>query len=121
MHAQVESQLSYRTAAFSAGANPSAAKIGDLDGDTLNDIAVVNLQGSLQLFFNNGAGSFDRVSLNGLWPSNSSTLGVDIGDLNGDQRNDIAVAFSTQQGAVSVLLNQGNRNFAPPASYNSCK
>ena len=120
IHAAAEIESGYRSAAFSAGANPSAAKIGDLDGDGLNDIAVVNLQGSLQLFFNNGAGSFERVSLNGLWPSSSSTLGVDIGDLNGDGRNDIAVAFSTQTGAVSVLLNQGNRVFAAPANYNSC-
>jgi hypothetical protein len=121
MHAQIESQLSYRSATFSAGSNPSAAKIGDLDGDGLNDIAVVNLQGSLQLFFNNGAGSFQRVSLNGLWPSSSSTLDVDIGDLNGDGKNDIAVAFSTQSGSVSVLFNQGNRTFAAPVSNNLCK
>ena len=120
MQAEVGLQSSYRNESFSAGANPSAARIGDLDGDGLNDIAVVNLQGSLQLFFNNGAGSFERVSLNGLWPSNSNTLDVDIGDLNGDGRNDIAVAFSTQTGAVSVLLNQGNRAFAAPVNYNVC-
>ena len=118
--AAAEVQPAYRNASFSAGANPSAARIGDLDGDGLKDIAVVNLQGSLQLFFNNGAGSFDRISLNGLWPSTASTLDVDIGDLNGDGRNDIAVAFSIQAGAVSVLLNQGNRAFAAPVNYNVC-
>ncbi len=118
--AAAELQSSYTNATFSAGANPSAAKIGDLDGDSLNDIAVVNLQGSLQLFFNNGAGSFTRISLNGLWPSSSSTLDLAIGDLNGDGRNDIAVAFSTQTGAVSVLINQGNRAFAAPVNYNLC-
>ena len=65
MGASAASQLNYRIASFSAGANPSAAKIGDLDGDGLNDIAVVNIQGNLQLFFNNGAGSFNRVSVTG--------------------------------------------------------
>ena len=117
---QAETQPNYRSATFSAGASPSAAKIGDLDGDGLNDIAVVNLQGALQLFFNNGAGSFERISLNGLWPSSSRTSDVDIGDLNGDGRNDIAVAFSTQTGSVSVLINQGARTFAGPVNYNVC-
>ncbi|HSB11711.1 MAG TPA: VCBS repeat-containing protein [Blastocatellia bacterium] len=117
---QAESQPSYSTATFSAGASPSAAKVRDLDGDGLNDIAVVNSNGSLQLFFNKGAGSLERVSLSGLWPSSSKTLDLDIGDLNGDGRNDIAVAFSTPTGAVSVLLNQGNRTFAPPVNYDVC-
>ena len=117
---ETASQPSYRTATFSAGTDPSAAKIGDLDGDGLNDIAVVNTSGNLQLFFNNGAGSFDRVSLNGLWPANSRILDVDIGDLNNDGRNDIAVASSTQTGAISILLNQGHRAFAPPVNYDTC-
>jgi hypothetical protein len=120
MPSGIELQSSYRQASFSAGISPSAAKVGDLDGDRLNDIAVVNLQGSLQLFFNNGAGSFGRVSLNGLWPATYQTLDVDIGDLNGDGRNDIAVAFSTERGALSVLFNQGNRSFAAPVNYDSC-
>ena len=115
-----ETQLGYSVASFNAGTNPSAAKVGDLDGDGRNDIAVVNRQGDLQLFFNDGAGSFQRVSLNGLWPSSANTRDVDIGDLNADGRNDLAVAFSTQTGALSVLLNQGGRSFAAPVNYNSC-
>ena len=45
---------------------------------------------------------------------------MDIGDLNRDGRNDIAVAFSTPREPVSVLFNQGNRQFSAPVNYNSC-
>ncbi|MBO0723979.1 MAG: VCBS repeat-containing protein [Blastocatellia bacterium] len=113
-------QSNYRKVSLSVGGSPAAAKIGDLDGDGRNDIAVVDLQGNLQLFFGDGAGSFDQVSLNGLAPSSSSALDLDIGDLNGDGRNDIAVAFSSQTGAVSVLFNQDNRSFSAPVNYNTC-
>jgi hypothetical protein len=113
-------QFNYSKMSLSVGGSPASAKIGDLDGDGRNDIAVVDLQGNLQLFFGNGAGSFERISLNGLWPSSSNGIDLDIGDLNGDGRNDIAVAFSSQTGAVSVLLNQDNRSFGAPVNYNTC-
>ncbi len=110
----------YGRVTFNAGSNPTAAKIGDLDGDGLNDIAVVNQQGSLQIFYNGGGGSFQQVSLNNLWPPNSQTLGVDIGDINGDGKNDIVVAFTGANGTVSVLRNLGGRTFAAPVNYDVC-
>jgi hypothetical protein len=110
----------YSKVSLGVGASPAAAKIGDLDGDGRNDIAVISLQGSLQLFFGDGAGSFEQISLNGLWPSSSNAPDLDIGDLNGDGRNDIAVAFPSQTGAVSVLFNQDNRAFGAPVTYNTC-
>ncbi len=101
---------------LSTAGNPAAAKIGDLDGDGLNDIAVVTQQGNLQVFFNNGAGSFQAVTFNDLWAPSSQILDLDIGDLNRDGRNDIVVA----NGTVSVLLNLGARNFSSPVNYNVC-
>lgn len=117
---RAQSQPLYRLATFSAGASPAAGKIADLDGDGLNDIAVVDSQRNIQLFFNSGGGLFDRMTLTGIGPTGSRLLDLDIGDLNGDGRNDIAVAASVQEGAVSVVLNNGHRAFAPAINYNSC-
>jgi hypothetical protein len=116
--AKAQTKPSYGTVTIAVGASPSAARIGDLDGDGLNDIAVVTLQGNLQLFYGSGAGSFQQVSFAGLWPG-MQALNSAIGDLNGDGKNDLAVALSTSAGAVSVLLNQGNRTFAAPFNYNA--
>ena len=112
-----QSLSGFGSVTLNAETSPTAARIADLDGDNLNDIGVVNLQGSLQLFFNAGGGSFQRVSLNSLWPSGTQTLDLAIGDLNGDGKNDIAVANS---GAVSVLFNLGNRTFSAPVNYSVC-
>src|SRR4051794_23251745 len=57
-YAYLQALPNYRITTLSAGASPSAAKIGDLDGDGRNDIAVVTMQGNLELFFNSGAGAF---------------------------------------------------------------
>jgi hypothetical protein len=47
-----ETKPGYGNITLNTGVNPAAAKIADLDGDGRNDIAVVTLQGSLQLFYN---------------------------------------------------------------------
>jgi hypothetical protein len=118
--AKAQSISGYGRVTFNAGSNPTIAKVGDLDGDGLNDIAVVNQQGSLQIFYNSGGGSFQQVSMNNLWPSNSQALGLDIGDINGDGKNDIVAAFTSANGTVSVLRNLGGRTFAPPVNYDVC-
>ena len=116
---QAQAAPRYAIATFSAGTRPVAAKIADLDGDGLKDIAVADSAGSLQFFFNRGGGSFDRSSISGAASLGPSPIDLDVADLNGDGRPDIAVASANQQGSVSVLLNQGNRSFSPAVTYSS--
>ena len=111
--------INYGKVTFTTGGNPSAARIADLDGDGRNDIAVTMLQGGLQLFYGDGATSFQQVQMNGLWPG-VQAVSLAVGDLDNDGRNDIAVALSTSGSAVSVLRNLGNRTFAAPVSYSAC-
>jgi hypothetical protein len=114
-----QTPLTYGTLTLPTGASPSAARIGDLDGDSRNDIAAVTLPGNLQLYYGNGAGGFQQVSMSGLWPANQA-MNLAIGDLTGDGKHDIAVALATPNGAVSILRNLGNRTFASPVTYTTC-
>ena len=104
---------------YGAGSSPVAVGVGDLDGDHDNDLAVVTSAGDLQVLFNNGNGTFQNaVPYLDLWAS--YTNDVEIADLDRDGDNDLVVAFFMVQGAVSVLLNNGDGTFASPANYDSC-
>ncbi len=106
---------------YGAGLGPAAVAIGDLDGDQDNDLAVVNVGGDLRILFNNGNGTFQSaVAHNDLWPSSSYTSDVQIADLDRDGDRDLAVAFTTVLGSVSILLNDGDGTFAPPVEYDAC-
>jgi len=110
---------------YGAGPIPEAVAIGDLDGDRDQDLAVVNRSGHLQVLFNNGNGTFQNaVAYNSLWPSGPTggyTLDVRIADLDRDGDNDLAVAFTSIYGSISILRNNGNGTFAlPPVNYDSC-
>jgi hypothetical protein len=73
---KAQSLPGYGSITLNAGSNPTSAKVADLDGDGLNDIAVVNQQGSLQLFFNAGGGSFQQVST--MWHSEIGTMAAAV-------------------------------------------
>jgi hypothetical protein len=106
---------------YGAGASPVSVEAGDLDGDQDADLAVVNIGGHLQILFNNGNGTFQTaVPHSNLWPSDSYTADLKMADLDRDGDNDLAVAFTTFTGAMSILLNHGNGTFAAPVNFDSC-
>jgi len=93
-------------ASYAIGSGASAVAIGDLNGDTLPDLAVANRGDTLGsvavLLQDSGAkGAFlPAVS----YDTDLNSVDVEIGDLNADHLPDLAVANDGKTGSVSVLL-----------------
>lgn len=101
------------TTTLTAGANGIA--IGDLDGDTVADLAVAEGSGTVgkvHLLRNAGAGSFTAL-LGSPFTTDLNTVSVAIADLDGDGDSDvvsssIAGGLPLQRGGMSTLINSGS-------------
>ncbi len=95
-----------------AGALASA----QLNGDTFADLIVVSqngVQDTINVYMSMGNGSFQAPTA---YPAGSTPAAVTTGDLNGDGKQDIAVA-TYSGGTARVYLNNGNGTFATGVAY----
>jgi hypothetical protein len=102
-------------ATFAAGALPVALAIGDWDGDGRKDVAVANASGGVSVLLGHGDGSFDAPAAYDTGGTTSfwdAGIPLAVGDLDGDGRQDLAVA--DYQSSVSVLLGHGDGTFGAP-------
>jgi len=95
----------------SMGNSPSAVAVGDFNGDGKQDLAVSNnLSSNVTILSGNGNGGFAPAAGS---PVNvgSGSSSVAVGDFNGDDRQDFAVANYSSE-TLTILLN----NCAPTIS-----
>ncbi len=95
---------------------PSSMTTGDFNNDNYVDIAVANYgTNTVSILFRMSADTFEN-SINFSTELNSHPILIAVGDFNGDNLLDIAVA---NQGAnkIGVLLNIGNGHFANQYTY----
>jgi hypothetical protein len=109
--------LFYPYAAFPVGSNAEAVAIGDVNGDGRNDIVVTTSSSNnpetdnhLFVFIQNGFGALE-VPLK--YPAGNGKS-VEIGDLNHDGRNDVAVSASN---AVGVFYQNASGALNPMVTY----
>jgi len=87
--------------------------VADVNADVFPDFVSTGNNGTY-IYLNNGSGTFTATQVNGF----GQAYAVAVGDLNGDDFRDIALATGEFTGA-GVLLNNGNGTFAPIVMYDA--
>lgn len=89
--------------------------IGDVNNDHLNDV-IVGFKDSIGIFYQNISGTLNSVQVLFSEVAGNSAQGyrvaLDVGDLNNDGLNDIAIAHSGQS-VTSILYQTINNGFLP--------
>jgi Bacterial Ig-like domain (group 3)/FG-GAP-like repeat/FG-GAP repeat len=101
---------------------PISVAVGDFNGDGKLDLAVANYNyapngDSVSILLGDGTGNFTLASSSA---TGSNPYSVALGDFNGDNKLDLAVA--NEDGTVTILVGDGKGNFSltsspTPSSY----
>ncbi|HEV2378874.1 MAG TPA: choice-of-anchor D domain-containing protein [Terriglobia bacterium] len=110
------SAVSFTSSTFSTGNNPKTVVSGDFNGDSKPDLAVANYaDNTVSVYLSNGDGTFGSAitttNLGGQGP-----LSLAVGDFNGDNRLDLAVAnnidTASSHSNIAILLGNGDGTFS---------
>ncbi|MBT8381309.1 MAG: T9SS type A sorting domain-containing protein, partial [Ignavibacteria bacterium] len=97
---------------YACGDYPNSVFAVDLDGDTDNDLAVVNgISANISVLMNNGDGTF-QDSVN--YGNGNSPSSVFAADFDNDNDNDLVMV---NQNSVTIFLNNGDGTFETQGDY----
>src|SRR5262245_46874336 len=125
--------LTFSITNYPTGISPISVAIGDLNGDGRLDLVTANIggdpnnlpdpppPGTVSVLLGSGGGTFSAATP---YPTGSFIASsVAIGDLNGDGKLDLAVAYYGEQllgdGTISVVLGTGNGTFPAATTYST--
>jgi hypothetical protein len=112
-----ETFLARRDYGLTGGAE--GVEIADFDLDGRQDVVVgveLSNQDNLAVFFGKPDGTLEDAMYFENFSNNSPT-DVAVGNFNGDSLPDVVASIFSPGNRIRVLLNLGNRDFAPSASY----
>ena len=118
-HAALGDELFAPAVHYGVGDRPNSVAIGDLDGDQSPDLVVANagtypsFDGNVGVLLGISDGTFGAAVH---YPAGDHPYCAAIGDLDGDQAPDLAVA-NRDSNNVSVLLGVGDGTFAAAVHY----
>ena len=98
---------------YDVGSAPKSVAAGDLDNDTILDLATANdFSANVSVLL----GPIDDESLAEDYPAGSNPRNVEMGDLDGDDVLDLSVINGSDQ-TVSILLGAGTGSFGSPTDF----
>ena len=107
---------------FVVGNHPDSLAVADVNGDGRADLVTANGEGwsgpgSVSVLLGRGDGTFEAAKT---FATGQGPKGIVVGDFNGDQHSDIAIALSggwRETNQVQVFFGHGDGTFEPPANY----